>query len=184
MQYTWRKPQPELAGRGIVPTLKFGGGNIMIWGCMAWSRPGAMVQVVGKMNTQQYISILQENLTLCMEAASLLEDMPPTDQPNFQQDNDPKHTARATTSFLRSRNIKCLDWLAQSPDLNSIEHLWEELKRRLGAYYEPPKGVGELWQRVQREWALIPASTCHNLIGSMPRRIEAVLAAKGGNTRY
>ncbi|KAI1000236.1 hypothetical protein K3495_g7963 [Podosphaera aphanis] len=52
IQYTWRKPQPGLAGRGIVPTLKFGGGNIMIWGCMAWSGPGPMVQVVGKMNTQ------------------------------------------------------------------------------------------------------------------------------------
>ena len=136
-----------------------------------------MVQVVGKMNTQQYISILQENLTFCMEAASLLEDMPPTDQLIFQQDNDPKHTARATTLFLRSRAIKCLDWPAQSPDLNPIEHLWEELKRRLGTYYEPPKGVGELWQRVQREWALIPANTCHNLIESMPRRIEAVLSA-------
>ncbi|KAI1003599.1 hypothetical protein K3495_g4608 [Podosphaera aphanis] len=151
IHYTWRKPQPGLAGRGIVPTLKFEGGNIMIWGCMAWSGPGAMVQVVGKMNAQQYISILQENLTLCMEAASLLEDMPPADQLIFQQDNDPKHTARATTSFLRSRDIKCLDWPAQSPDLNPIEHLWEELKRRLGTYHEPPKGVGELWQRVQRE---------------------------------
>ncbi|KAI1000961.1 hypothetical protein K3495_g7234 [Podosphaera aphanis] len=130
-----------------------------------------MVPVVGKMKTQQYIRIVQENLTLCIEAASLLDDMPPTDQPIFQQDNDPKHIARATTSFLRSRNIKSLDWPAQSPDLNPIEHLWKELKRRLGAYYEPPKGVGELWQRVQREWALIPASTCRNLVESMPRRI-------------
>ncbi|KAI1007653.1 hypothetical protein K3495_g571 [Podosphaera aphanis] len=183
IQYTWRKSKPGLAGRGIVLTLKFGGGNIMIWGCMAWSGPGTLVQVVGKMNTQQYISILQENLTLCMEAASLLEDMSPTDQLNFQQDNDPKHAARATTLFFRSRDIKCLDWLAQSPDLNPIEHLWQELKRRLGTYYEPLKGVGELWQRVQREWALIPASTCRNLIESMPRRIDAVLAAKGVNTR-
>ncbi|KAI1003516.1 hypothetical protein K3495_g4694 [Podosphaera aphanis] len=128
--------------------------------------------------------MLQENLTLCMEAASLLEDMPPTDQQIFQQDIDPKHTARATISFLRSRDIKCLDRPAQSPDLNPIEHLWEELKRRLGTYHEPPKGVGELWQRVLREWALIPTSICRKLIESMPRRIEAVLAAKGGNTRY
>ncbi|KAI1008078.1 hypothetical protein K3495_g158 [Podosphaera aphanis] len=143
-----------------------------------------MVQVVGKMNTQQHISISQEKLTLCMEVASLLEDMPPTDQLIFQQDNDSKHTARAITSFLRSTDIKCLDWPAQSPDLNPVEHLWEELKRRLGTYYEPPKGVGELWQRIQREWALIPASICRNLIESTPRRIEAVLAAKGGITRY
>ena len=42
----------------------------------------------------------------------------------------------------------------------------------------------ELWERVEAEWDNIPAKVCYNLIESMPRRIEAVLKAKGGHTKY
>lgn len=74
----------------------------MIWACMTWSGPGAMVQVMGRMDTQQYINILDQNLICSMEAACLLGDMPPVDQLIFQRDNDPKHTARASkASTLR-----------------------------------------------------------------------------------
>ena len=156
----------------------------MIWACMIWSGPGAMVQVMGRMNIQQYISIFDQNLICSMEATCLLGDIPPVDQLIFQQDNDPKHTLRATKVFLRSKNIACLDLPAQSLDLNPIEHLWGELKRRLGRYEEYPKGVGELWESIKDEWSKISLSSCQNLIESMPRRIEAVVAAKGDNTRY
>ena len=125
----------------------------MIWACMTWSEPGAMVRVMGSMDTQQYINILDQNLICSMEATCLLGDMPPINQLIFQQGNDPKHTARATKAFLRSKKITCLDWPAQSPDLNPIEHLWDELKRRLGRYDEYPKGVGELWERIKNEWS-------------------------------
>ena len=39
-----------------------------------------------------------------------------------------------------------------------------------------PKGVWEIWERV--------AEVCQNLIESMPRRLEAVIKAKGGHTKY
>ena len=42
----------------------------------------------------------------------------------------------------------------------------------------------ELWERVQKEWEAIPAYVCQNLISSMPRRVHAVLQAKGGYTKY
>jgi len=51
-------------------------------------------------------------------------------------------------------------------------------------YETPSKGVHELWDRVVEEWNKIPAETCQNLIESMPRRIEAVIKAKGGHTKY
>ena len=77
-----------------------------------------------------------------------------------------------------------MDWPAQSPDLNPIEHLWVHLKRKLAAYPEPPKGIIELWERAQVEWDEIGREVCQNLIESMPRRVEAVIEAKGGYTKY
>lgn len=77
-----------------------------------------------------------------------------------------------------------MDWPPQSADLNPIEHLWDYLKKRLGEYNEPPTSMAQLWERVQVEWENIPASVCQKLIESMPRRVEAVLKAKGGYTKY
>src|SRR3979490_2242067 len=72
----------------------------------------------------------------------------------------------------------------QSPDLNPIEHLWDHAKNRLKEYPTPPKGVWQIWERVEEVWNNIPPELCQNLIESMPRRLEAVIKAKGGNTKY
>ena len=87
-------------------------------------------------------------------------------------------------NWFKDNEIKVLLWPAQSPDLNPIEQLWEHLKRRLGEYPNPPGGILELWERTQEEWSKIEPSVCQNLIESMPRRIKAVLEAKGGYTKY
>ena len=75
-------------------------------------------------------------------------------------------------------------WPAQSLDLNSIEHLWDCLKRRLAEHENPLNDIHELWERVQVEWNRIPVEECQKLIESMPRRVQAVLKAKEGYTKY
>ena len=50
---------------------------------------------------------------------------------NSMQDNAPIHTAHTVKNFLQERNILCLDCSAQSPDLNPIENVWDNVKHQL-----------------------------------------------------
>ena len=102
----------------------------------------------------------------------------------FQQDNDRKHTSKLTKEWLASREIQTMIWPSQSPDLNPIEHLWGQLKRRLGDYQEQPKGMHELWARIEEIWSTMDAESCQTLIESMPSRVAAVVKSKGGHTKY
>ncbi|GFV31211.1 putative transposase like protein [Trichonephila clavipes] len=47
------------------------------------------------------------------------------------QDGAPYHTARFIKAFLAEQNIPLLDWPGNSPDMNSIENIWELMKREV-----------------------------------------------------
>lgn len=178
-KWCWKQVKTGIQDRQVQKTIKHGGGSIMIWGCMTAQGPGFLSKIDGGLDAALYCNILDDELVNTMEWYGLdVEDT------IFQHDNDPKHTAKATSKWLQEHHIRVLDWPAQSPDLNPIEHLWEHLKRRLSAYDSAPTGVHQLWDRVQHEWELITAEDCMRLIESMPRRIEAVLKAKGKYTKY
>ncbi|GBC21983.2 IS630 family transposase [Rhizophagus irregularis DAOM 181602=DAOM 197198] len=106
------------------------------------------------------------------------------DQENFifQDDNAPIHTARVVKSWEEENEVNSLPW--QSPDLNPIEHLWDELERQVWVHKPLPKNRENLWEILQEEWSNIEADKYQNLISSMPRRISAVINSKGYPTKY
>ena len=66
--------------------------------------------------------------------------------------------------------VEGLDCPAQSPDLNTIEHLWDELERRLRARPNCPKSVPDLTNALVAEWKQVPAEMFQHLVESVPRR--------------
>jgi hypothetical protein len=88
------------------------------------------------------------------------------------------------SSFLNENHIRVLPWPALSPDLSPIEHLWDELGRRVRHRQNPPETPQELRDVLVHEWNNIPQAFIQRLIGSMRRICEAVVAAISGNTCY
>ncbi|GFW98792.1 transposable element Tcb2 transposase [Trichonephila clavipes] len=74
----------------------------------------------------------------------------------FMDDNAPCHRTVAAEQLLESEDIERMDWLARSPDLNPIEHVWDFLGRRLAARTLPPVTIRELRLALQDEWAAMP----------------------------
>ncbi|GFX29457.1 transposable element Tcb2 transposase [Trichonephila clavipes] len=96
----------------------------------------------------------------------------------FQQDNARPHTARVAQDFLR--HFQSLPWPTRSPDLSPLEHVWDQLKRKMPSCHS----VHDLELAVQDLWAHLPQDNIRCLINSMPDRVVAIIAAGDGPTRY
>lgn len=178
-RYVWKTEKCNFSDYTISPTLKFGGGSIMVWGCMFWEGVGFAEKIEGNMNSDKYIDILKVSLVKSFEKYNKNEK-----EMILQQDNDSKHVSKKTKKYLKESQLQTLIWPPMSPDLNVIEHLWRHVKIKLGEYDKLPSGVHELWERFENIWNAVNKEVCSSLIESMPRRIEALYNAKGGYTKY
>ncbi len=66
-----------------------------------------------------------------------------------------------------------MDWPRMSPHLNTIEHLWGILKRKVEEH--KVSNIHQLRDVVMEEWKRTPVATCEALVNSMPKRVKAVL---------
>ncbi|GFX11870.1 transposable element Tcb2 transposase [Trichonephila clavipes] len=69
-------------------------------------------------------------------------------------------------------------------DISSIEHAWNLVVRRLARDSRPTASKDELLLRIQAIWNSLPQADIQNLFDSMPRRTVALIAMRGGYTKY
>ena len=172
----WRTTNEELDRKCTVPTVKHGGGNVKCWGCFSLSGFGNFVFIDRNMTAELYRDILQNNLR------QLAKKLKMDNAWWFQHDNDPNHTARIVTTWLDREGIQRLKWPSFSSDMNPIEHLWDEVERRMKN--GQPKNEKDLQECLTRVWYEIEQPVLKKLVNTIPNRLNEVICMKGYATRY
>jgi transposase len=166
--------------------------KVMVWGAF-WDEGRTSLYIMDRdfaakkygYSANSYLEVLDGELVLAWERLD--------PGYKFMQDNAPIYRAGKVTEWFREYGIDILkDWLPYSPDLNPIEYIWWYLKVRL--YEMFPKEASNKSQTeyarqrlescLQAAWDTLDDSLFANLIESMPRRIEAYIAADGWHTKY
>ncbi len=150
--------------------------SVMIWAAMLSAGVGPLCFLKSTVNTAIYQEILEHFMLPSADKLSGEADF------IFQQDLAPAHTAKGTKSWFNGHGVGVLDWPANSPDLNPIENLWGIVNRKMKDTRS--NNADDLNADIKATLASITPEQCHKLITSMPRRIDAVIHAKGGPTKY
>ena len=175
----YRERSQRFAEDNILKCYRGGGGSVHVWGGITQFNKTVIVILNGNVNARRYI----DNVLRPVAVPFMRQN---NRRGNFiyQHDNAPAHRARLTANFLAANTVQVLDWPPYSPDMSPIEHVWDELTRRIHARPQVPRNVNQLRNALIHEWNNMPQQFVANLVLSMRRRCTACIAANGSYTRY
>ena len=134
----------------------------MVWGYFWGKRKGPLVPITQNINKTRYVRLLRRYLFPVIHQmisfGMQLEDI------LFQQDNAPVHKDYSIMDWFERNCIELVEHPPYSPDLNPIEHVWVELKKRLHQQYpkigDTPGGKEAIKKRLAQVlplvWETIP----------------------------
>lgn len=160
----------------VKPTMKFGGGSLMLWGCVSHHGVGSLVIMDGRQNQHTYRLLLEDELQYSADLMGI------GDRFVFQQDLCRFHTAPKVMDFFSEHNISVMDWVPQSPDFNIIENLWSHLDKNVPITERRNKT--RFLAALVKTWEELPIDYIQNLVSSVPNRLAEAIKARGGHTHY
>ncbi|GFU79034.1 transposable element Tc1 transposase [Trichonephila clavipes] len=148
----------------------------MVWGVILYHGRSNLLRIEGNLNSNRYVlEVLQSKVV------PFLRDIPGA---NFQQDNARPHVAKTVRDLCSAQHMQLLPWPAYSPYMSSIDHVWDLVGRRLARDLRPAASKDELSLRVRTIWNSLPQADIQIVFDSISRRIAALIAARGGYTKY
>jgi hypothetical protein len=138
----------------------------MVWGGISWKARTELVFIErSTLTAHRYIEeVLQDHVVGFAQFAG--------DGFIFMHDNARPHTAQIVTDYLHDVGIDTMNWP------------WDVVGKQVRAQRGELVSLQELRRVVQEEWDNTPQEEIQHLIESTPRRLEAVIRARGGNTKY
>jgi len=100
IEWCWRRPGECLDPWFTKKKVKHSGGKVTVWGMITAQGVGWIIQIEGNLNKELYREILEDNVLGTYHELSM-----EPHQFYFQQDNDPKHTAKIVQAWFRSPSM-------------------------------------------------------------------------------
>ena len=171
----WWKAYEKYNWDCITPSFKSGHSSVMVWGAFTSFDKSPLVTIpLDKRSSSDFVTIVYEGV---LSGFYFLHDDP--EQLILMEDGALVHRS----SWRRAHGIEKLFWPANSPDLNPIENVWMVVKD-LFKHHSRPNSKLEMIEKIQSVWDTISIEWLRTLISTMLYRMQAVIAAGGGSTRW
>jgi hypothetical protein len=181
-----RTAEEEFDENCAIPMFKQSAIQVMVWGCVMKGKKGPLVVLEypggrgGGMNSERYqTQVLNAHLFDFYQQMSEERGLV-----FFQQDDTPSHHSKSTLTWLAQNSVDIFLHPASSPDLSPIKPLWKTLKTYIRARPHLPTNLDGLKAAVREAWDQITETDIDKHVKHMQARVQAVLKANGGHTKF
>ena len=179
----------------VQSTFRSGRQGLMIWGALAYDKKWPLLRIDlqpsrsnGKTRTKAETLKGEKyaNEILKGPLSDYVKEMQQDHRHGVQvvEDGAGPHKSKLAKAARAEIGYECLVHPSNSPDLNAIEPLWAQLKRRVRKMQPMATSLDGLWTQIQAAYDDIPQSAINHQVDLMKDRMEALKRNKGRQTRY